>query len=495
MLDFSEFKKYRENNRIEVKKAAGGLPKSLWSTYSSFANTVGGIILLGVEEKADGSFQTIALDHPERIIQDFWNGVNNRKIVNSNILYESNVTLKEVDGNSIIVIEVPRANRQDRPVYVGENPFTGSFRRNGEGDYHCTHDEVLNMMRDQREISQDMKVLDHLSLKVFDFESLRRYRRRMSTLRPGHVWESVGDIEFLAKLNAVGRGEEDKLHPTGAGLLMFGHENEILKEFPHYFLDYQERMDDETRWTDRIISSSGDWSGNLFDFYFRVYQKISQDLKIPFQLKNGSERVDDTPVHKALREALANALIHANYYERQGLVIIKESRRIKISNPGDMRISVEDAFSGGISDPRNVILIKMFNLIGIGERAGSGLSNIYEVWKNQKWTPPILEENYGPDRTTLILEIKRNGDKETAIKNGDKKTAIKNGDKKESKYEEYKKILIEYFNINESAQISELSELIGLKQSKTREYLKKMVEENILMKDGSNRNRRYLRKK
>lgn len=173
---------------------------------------------------------------------------------------------------------------------------------------------------------------------------------------------------------------------------MFGHENEILKEFPNYFLDYQ-------------------------------------DLKIPFQLKNGSERVDDTPVHKALREALANALIHANYYERQGLVIIKESRRIKISNSGAMRISVEDAFSGGISDPRNVILIKMFNLIGIGERAGSGLSNIYEVWKNQKWTPPILEENYGPDRTTLILEIKRNGDKKSAIKIGDKyeKTPKKGG--------------------------------------------------------------------
>ena len=61
---------------------------------------------------------------------------------------------------------------------------------------------------------------------------------------------------------------------------MFGNEYDIVREYNAYFLDYQEQYDADTRWTDRIISSSGDWSGNVYDFYFRVYNKLTQDLTV-----------------------------------------------------------------------------------------------------------------------------------------------------------------------------------------------------------------------
>ena len=79
-------------------------------------------------------------------------------------------------------------------------------------------------------------------------------------------------------------------------------------------------------------------------------------------------RIDDTPVHMAIREALANCIINADYYGRQGLVVIKTKDSILLSNPGDFRIELDAAKSGGYSDPRNSTLMKMFNLIDIGER-------------------------------------------------------------------------------------------------------------------------------
>ena len=115
MIDFNHIKLYRENNRIEAKKALGGLPESIWETYSAFANTMGGIILLGVEEKRDGSFHPIDLPSPEWIIADFWDIINDPRRVNTNILKNENVTVEEIEGKHIIAIRVPQALRLQSP--------------------------------------------------------------------------------------------------------------------------------------------------------------------------------------------------------------------------------------------------------------------------------------------------------------------------------------------------------------------------------------------
>ncbi len=265
---------------------------------------------------------------------------------------------------------------------------------------------------------------------------------------------------------------------------MFGNEYDIVREFNDYFLDYQEQYDADNRWTDRIISSSGDWSGNVYDFFFRTYNKLQQDIKTPFKM-DGITRVDDTSVHKALREALANCLVNADYYGRRGVVIIKKPTLITMANPGNMRVEPDAAVSGGISDPRNSTLLKLFNFIDIGERAGSGIPNIYSVWKEKGWASPIYEEQMNPDRTVLSLPL-------SPTKTGDKKSAIKIGDKKSAINNRVTESIIEYLTDHTEGKTSEIADHIGLGVSRTRDYLRELLYEGIIEAIGSsNKARTY----
>lgn len=287
--------------------------------------------------------------------------------------------------------------------------------------------------------------------------------------------------DFLHRIGAMARDGSGKLRPTAAGLLMFGHEYEIVREFPHYFLDYQEHdrsATEDERWTDRIVSSSGDWSGNICDFYFRVYNRIAQDIKVPFKL-NGADRIDDTPLHKALREALANALIHADYYDRRGLVIQKWPDKIRIANPGAFRINVQEALVGGVSDPRNESLIKMFNLINVGERAGSGLPSIRTVWQEQGWQEPEIVESFNPDRTTLLLPLAANN------------VAAKSGGKSNSISEKRKNDILQYLTDTPEASSVQIADAVGLQISRTKMYLSELAASGAIVAEGSSRARKY----
>ena len=298
----------------------------------------------------------------------------------------------------------------------------------------------------------------------------------------------MDDESFLQKIGAIGIGEDSKKHPTSAGLLMFGNEYDIVREFNNYFLDYQEQYDPQNRWTDRIISSSGDWSGNVYDFYFRVYNKLQQDIKTPFKLE-GINRVDDTPVHQALREALANCLVNADYYGRRGVVIIKKPDVITLSNPGNLRIELTTALSGGVSDPRNSAMLKMFNFIDIGERAGSGIPNIFRVWREQKWNEPFLSESFEPDRITLALPL-------SPITNGSKKVTTKSDDKKvTTKTEKQLNAIIDYLTVYPEGTVANFEIILGVKTTRVKQLLYTLIEKSIIEADGTNKKRTYRLKK
>ena len=286
------------------------------------------------------------------------------------------------------------------------NPMKGTYRRDYEGDYLCSEEEVRGMFADQEERPVDARILDEMGLDVLNADSVKGYRILFQQLHINHPWNLLLDDEFLLRLHAAAKNNAGRVSPTVAGLLMFGEAYHITEVFPDYFLDYREETDEEdVRWLFRVTSDDGDWSGNLFDFYYKVVNRLDDDIAVPFAHRRNGVRVDHTNVHEALGEAVANALVHANYYGRRGIVIIKNRKKISISNPGTLRVTKEEFFAGGTSDPRNPNILKMFGFINIGERAGGGIEKILSAWKEQNWPRPEFEMTYKPERVTIRLKV------------------------------------------------------------------------------------------
>ncbi|MDI9417851.1 MAG: ATP-binding protein [Euryarchaeota archaeon] len=402
---------FAEEIDLEAKKATGRdgrgeLPRSFFESYSAMANTNGGIILLGIEEKPKGIFSAVGIPEPELILKALWDGLNNRSQVSINLLADHMVQVLDYQGNNVIQVTVPRARRNQRPVYVGMNPFEGTYRRNYEGDYLCDHETVRRIIAEKGDDSRDATLLENFDFKDLDEGTLKVYRNQFKAAKPDHPWLDQDDVEFLHSIGGWTRDRDTKKEGlTLAGLLMFGMMRSILDAVPNYVVDYQERPKDvnETRWTDRV-TTDGTWSGNLYDFYRLTRQRLFRDLKVPFKLED-MRRVDDTPVHEALREALINTLIHADYSGRIPILVVKGPDMFLFRNPGTMRLPLDDVLRGGVSDCRNRNLQKMFQLIGYGEQAGSGIPKIYRNWKQQLWRAPDLSERFDPDMTQLILRM------------------------------------------------------------------------------------------
>jgi ATP-dependent DNA helicase RecG len=402
-----ELSERTEGQDFEVKAAQGRegegeLPRTFFESYVAMANSHGGVILLGVEEQADGQFKAIGIGNPGKVLKALWDGLNNRQRVSANILAPEQAAAVEVDGKSIIEVRVPRATRQQRPLFVGPNPLEGTYIRSHEGDYHCPEEMVRRMLAEQIEDSRDSRLLPGFDLGDLDTGTFERYRRHFKNRQPDHPWNGLDDREFLRSLGGWRRDRQSGDGGlTAAGLLMFGQFVAIREAFPFYMVDYQERPEAKTeeRWVDRLVPD-GTWSGNLFDFYQQVIQRLYRDLKVPFRLK-GDERVDETPVHEALREALVNALIHADYTGRPSVLVVKRPDLFGFRNPGDLRVPVDVAIQGGNSDCRNRALQTMFRLVGLGEQSGSGIPKIFRAWSEQHWRAPKIEDTQQTAEQTL----------------------------------------------------------------------------------------------
>ena len=397
-----------ERISFECKKAENNIPKSVWETYSSFANTIGGIIVLGIIENVKfvgeaNHFEITGITNPQKLRKEFFDTLNSNK-VNRNILTDSDVEIIDYEGVPLMCITVPQADYRQRPIYINGNMMNGAFKRNYEGDYHCTEEDVKAMIRDANDSGNDGILIEHYNIDDIDSATLNAYRNRFRTANPDHIWNDYDDKDFLLNIGAYIRDRNTRREGlTLAGLLVFGKGLSIRERFDNIRMDYLDftNLEEESRWSDRL-TYDGRWENNLYNFFMRVQSKLISDIKRPFSLK-GMERNDDSLLHKAIREALTNLIIHADYMLTGVLKVEKYDNRFVFSNPGSLKIPVVDIYEGGHSKARNPHIQAILRMIGFGENIGSGFPTILEACKKENWRRPLLEER--PDLHLVELTL------------------------------------------------------------------------------------------
>ena len=480
-----------ESDDLEFKSAAGGFPGSFWDTYSAFANTDGGTIVLGVQEKK-GKFylDNLTEEQIEKYRKDFWNNVNNTSTISRNLMQKEDVVIGNYKGFAFMLFFVPRTPRELRPVYRTNEPYKGTYKRNYEGDYRCTEREVQRMFADADDSRPaDSRILKNYSIDDIDKEALAGYRQLFKGSNPDHPWHTLNDLELLRMLGGYRKdrqtGEEGF---TVAGLLMFGKTQAItdVECMPHFFPDYQEHLteDEDIRWTNRICAD-GTWEANLFNFYQRVLPRLQSALPKPFILE-GNIRKEETPAHVAVREALINLCIHADYSVNASLVVRHELHRFVFSNPGTLLVSLDQYYSGGESVCRNKSLQKMFSMLGVAEKAGSGTDKIMKGWRETNWRSPNIYEQQEPDKVVLIMPMESFLSEKAKAKLTEKFGVFANS------FDHHVLSILALACDEGSVTNMRLRYSLSLHKSEIANILKIMTQKGLLVSEGYGRGMRYI---
>lgn len=255
-------------------------------------------------------------------------------------------------------------------------------------------------------------IVDQRGYFDLNVSTVDKYHMLFRLASTDHEWLSLDRHDFLVRIGALEMLGDGQYAVTAAGLLMFGRERDIVRVFPSYFLDcrFEEEQKENavmpSRWRKRFTSQDGDWSGNLLDFYHRAYSSLVGDFPAIVNELGCKDREEALRAARtAVKEALVNALVNADYAGYGGVTVTRKALSIDISNPGHLGVDLDLALTGGITNPFNKVIARMFALAGLCDRAGYGLPCIFDGWRKLGLPMPTIEELSRFERVHMVLSL------------------------------------------------------------------------------------------
>lgn len=461
-----------EKYYVELKKAQE-LPNAFWETYSSFCNTSGGVIVLGVVEgNPQNDIQGVG--NVAKTLTSLWDQLSNRTKVSFRNINNEDVTEHRLDENTtIIMVSVKEAPEGMKPVYINDK-LENTWVRTGEGDRKATKEEIAAFMRNAQPSQADL-ILDNFGMDDLDLDSVLAFKERVNKRYPKQKYLEMANEEFITEIGAgVIDRVSGKFKIKRGTLLFLGKVNAIREIYPHYHVDYFNRRGNNPRWSDRITDDEpSEYQMNLYNFYSIVYGKLTILLKESFELDQYQLRIPLSDFDETIRECLVNCLAHADY--EQGYPSIKIEvfdGWFNFVNPGKMLISKTQFVMGGDSRPRNEIIMKLFRLLGASERQGFGGPLIYKT--------AISNDLRRPE---IITDIEHT---ELKIWNIDLADSYPNLLSDE-------KLVLRYIVKNGADKsLRELAPVLGITEYRVRKAITSLVEEkHILKREGNGKSTKY----
>ena len=383
---------------FEVKEAKGEVPKSAWQTVSAFSNTAGGWLVFGVKQRGS-SFEVVKMTNPEKIEQDFLATLRGGQKFNTVI--NPTCAKHTLDGATILAFYIPVS--PNKPVYF--NTQSNTYIRRGSADQKATQAEIDAMYRDQTFGTKSSELAIGTSYSDLKEKSIREYRDYMSRFNTGVSYNRMELDEFLVKMRVL---DKETKQCTFAGLLFFG-QREVVE---HFFADF--RIDlleiPGTSYTDAIsrytFRISEDDYENLWEAYFECMKRLRKEVDVEFKLNAEGFGEELSPGLMAVREALVNMLMHADYFAPACPRVRIFNYHIEYYNPGGLPKPLEELKGNDLSIPRNPILAKLFRMVKLAENAGYGFDKIEDNWRAYNNSTPEYIIDFDSVIVQLFLENK-----------------------------------------------------------------------------------------
>jgi len=387
---------------VEIKKSARDFPADACSTICAFANCGGGYLILGVDETR--------LPHISGIDSDKFDDVQNQCLgllkdiqkFSAPLVYEDPIKF-QVENALVLVIPIQDSKRANKPVKLREKGHWQAYVRKGSRDEKASDEELNRMILDANSSGVTDQLLD-LNIESCFSQSTLKWYRKVYESRHNQKHFQLSDVEFLDELGLI-REVGDDLKPTKAAILMFGTEKNLNRILNRKVVDaiwYNRNLEDPSshqRWADRRPE---DDSPNLFDAWRILADRFMYWSEQPFEIdETNLQRSNETPDYLGFREAAVNLLVHQDFADHlrvPKIEFFKDGSRYW--NPGDSLVSDKD-LAKGESAARNPLIIQTFHRIGLSERAGSGLRDIYKKWQQLDRPEPQIVN----DRTAKTFQI------------------------------------------------------------------------------------------